>query len=450
MDKCSVWFKRAVFLALFLVIGFAGPMRVFAQVLVQQNNLEESLYYLYQHQTYDGGLTEQSLASSDDIESAWGSIAFSSLGYDPSLVAHTNSGSLLDATKNKACNYTSFTDIERTILVVSAARLDPALFGGCELTSKISTETNFETGMIGPDLISTIYGVFVYYDLGWPVPMESIEFIKQSQQQSDGGWAGYPGSSADSNTSAQALIALADAGLDSSDQNIQNGMQFLKGLQDDSGGIRNDKSEYSTEQDSWSDAYTLMAITALKESPTDDFWMNGDKSILDGLSLLRQTDGSYIYASWGDTVPVWTTSLVVLGLSGQQFPVVKVLLGKYDNSETLATQPVVQDPTSTSSSPSVVTAVASSTPSATTAVATVETGTMTPIATASATSASVAPVVATPDSPTGSVKLSNQPAQKVLGATAESKGINWILIIILILCGLGVGYLIARIYRNKK
>lgn len=278
---------------------------------------DESLQYLADHQDTSGGIIEESDSVPSDGITAWTVIAFASAGYDPATVKQSGGQSLIDYIKSRSCTYSTTTDIERTVLAVSAAGLNASNFGGCDLLAKIDTLTNINTGVIGDGLVSSVFGVLAVRSQEKLINQSTIDYIVNSQAD-DGGWSSGWGEEA--NITAQTIMALVSSGYDKSAAAITKAKQYLKNLQTDSGGIKYDTNAWTTTPDAFSDAYTLQAIAALGESPIDTYWLASDKSILDDIATLKKADGAYRFSldpDYGDLTPVWTTAMIIPALEGK-------------------------------------------------------------------------------------------------------------------------------------
>ncbi len=329
MFRCLVSGSRAIVTALFLMIGLVYGIQA-TQAKMTDPEISASLAYLksYQNQS-DGGLKEKGQAESQLMQSSWAAVGISASGYDPaSFKTDDQSQDLLNYIKVNSCALTSITDIERSILAVKSANQDPKIFFGCDLLDKVTTDGT--TGKIGPDLMSTIFGSYVYKATKQPISNATVEYLK-SQQKSDGGFD-PSGWGTDSNTSSQVVISLLDAGLDKADPVILKTVSYLKNLQTENGGIKYDTNTWTVNTDSFSDSFVLQMISALGQDPKSVEWQaDSGKSILDDLDSLRKPDGSYLYSvdSWGDGTPVWTTSIVLSGLSGLWYPVTDQTLATF-------------------------------------------------------------------------------------------------------------------------
>lgn len=318
---------RALFVGALFVLLFS-PFFVSAS---SQSN--DSLQYLADHQDkITGGIFEEGSMEPDDSITAWSAIAFAAAGYNPDTVTTDGSPSIIDYITSRACTYETATAIERTILALSTADIDPSNITSCDLISKLDGYKD-ASGRIGPDIISTIFGVLAYSSIDTDIDQTTIDFIV-SQQQENGGWD--DGYSIETQITSQAIMALAVSGFDANSDVIMSAKKYIKSEQTGLGGMKyTSLGDWpATDSDSWSDAYTLQAIYSLGEDPLNVFWLSGGLSIRDDISSFEKNDSSYLYSrdDWGDSTPVWTTAVVIPALEGKPLGFSGNDLVSFDNS----------------------------------------------------------------------------------------------------------------------
>jgi hypothetical protein len=300
--------RFSLVLVLIICLGFSA-------LALADDQIDKSLQYLYSFQDpASGGLKEENIDEPQALQSAWGAIAFAAGGFNPATVKKTDSSpDLLSYALKDICQNTSITDLERGTLVVSASGADPRNIAGCSLIDKIRSFKDPQTGKIGQNIVSTVFGVLALRSAGETVDEKTINYILQ-EQKADGGWDSGWGT--ESNMTAQTIQALTLSGVAQDDKSIIAAKNYLKSLQSETGGIKYDSSSWTTSSDAFSDAYTLEAIYTLSEDPNDVFWQKNGKTILDDLALLGNSDGSYSFSSdYGKINPVWTTSIVLVALN---------------------------------------------------------------------------------------------------------------------------------------
>lgn len=276
-----------------------------------------SLDYIYSFQDeVTGGIKEEMDSDPSQLQTDWAIMAFASVGYDPSTVAKGDK-SIVDFASQNICALSSVTDIERKIIALEAANINTQNINGCNLYEKLAANINASTGQIGSGVTSTIFGVLALSAQNQSISANSINYIVAAQQ-ADGGWDSGWGT--ESNITAQAMMALKAGGY--SGDALTRAKSYLTNTQVHTGGVKYDANEWSTESDAFSDAFTLMAIYATGESPTSGSWLDNDLSILDDLSFLVNSDGSYNFnRTYGKMTPVWTTCIVQIALNHGFLPI---------------------------------------------------------------------------------------------------------------------------------
>lgn len=367
----------------FLLLNLLWPFKIQADASV-----EKSLKYLVGFQdAQSGGISEEGSDEPLSLQTDWSIIALSASGYDSSTVGQQ--ASLVDYAIGGACDLTLLSDIERRVIALESTGVDTQNLSTCSLTSKIFNQISTE-GRIGENLVSTVFGVIALESAGLQVPQNVIDYIVLSQDD-DGGWSSGYGT--ESNFTAQTIMALSGSSKEIPKAVFDRAKNYLKNLQIESGGIKYDGGQWSTQSDAFSDSYVLQAIYALGESPNDSFWQIGGETILDDLASLGNADGSYSFnRSYGKMSPVWTTSIVLIALNRSFLPILNLPTLSWPNSTPVTTvsavpsltvtptQSVSATPVSVTSTPSV-----SATPIITATFSPTTTSTQSPIWGATAT-----------------------------------------------------------------
>jgi hypothetical protein len=125
----------------------------------------------------------------------------------------------------------------------------------------------YSAGHYGQDAIGHAFAMLGLAAAGQPVPSEAVRYL-ESVQGSDGGWA-FSGDkaagSADTNTTAVAVQALASAGVSPSDPVMQKAHEYLKSQANDDGGWPYQKgSKDGGESDVNSTSYVIQALQVLE------------------------------------------------------------------------------------------------------------------------------------------------------------------------------------------
>jgi hypothetical protein len=220
----------------------------------------------------------------------WAAIALADVGQDLNAAPYIKNGqtfangtsenSLISLVQDVDAN-SSTTDIAKYILAEAAAKQDPTSFGGKDLIAMLQARQD-ANGHFGSDALdettfvnSHAYAIFALKAAGAaiPDPAGAVLWLKQSQQ-SDGGW-GWGFGSSDPDLTAYALRALHLLNVGANDPAVQKALNYLQGLQSDSGAILTggQPNIYSTIE--VARALNQYGIK-LDEAP----WVKGDNSLI--------------------------------------------------------------------------------------------------------------------------------------------------------------------------
>ena len=154
-------------------------------------------------------------------------------------------------------------------LGLSPTAFDPQGDGARDLIAVIDSglQPNGSYGAFGATLMSAI----AKKASGGSVPATTLAYIRAAQK-ADGSWdyLGDPsGTGTDVDTTSQAIIALGAAGLDDTDADVADGLDFLANQQSASGAWQ----AYGTD-DPNATAMATMAITGAGHNPLSACWRN--------------------------------------------------------------------------------------------------------------------------------------------------------------------------------
>lgn len=253
---------------------------------------------------------------SGENQSAWTIMALAANGGSPN-VEHLKNVSAGEAI-----------DLEAPILALAAVGKDPRSFPDTDLVAAL--QAHLSNGQIGdPDILNDdIFGILALSASGVPSGDPSISAPRQSllgNQNSDGGWSFALGGASDTNTTAAAIMALLETGSSNDDAAIAAAIAYLKGTQNVDGGLPYDPhSEWGTDSDASSDAWTIMALN--KAGIEANSWDAAGGDPLSNLLSLQAEEGYFRFQSGSgeDAFSPVTTSYALIALLGKSFPVGRV------------------------------------------------------------------------------------------------------------------------------
>jgi prenyltransferase beta subunit len=228
----------------------------------------KAMAWMKSQQQPDGGF--QGFGAGSSIDAV---LAIVAAGADPATYAQGGNDPV-NFLQSKAADLSKTAGGAGKLLVAaSALGRDGKAFGGVDLVQAVQATYGISaTGQYGPDAIGHAFSIIGLNAAGVQVPAEAVARLK-SLQTPEGGWA-FSGdtaaNSADTNTTAVALQALAAVGADKTDPDVvKRGLAYLSGQQNtDKGWPYQKGSEFGSDSDVNSTAYVVQALNALQNTAT--------------------------------------------------------------------------------------------------------------------------------------------------------------------------------------
>jgi hypothetical protein len=205
-------------------------------------------------------------------------------------------------------------DLERTILVLRGAGLDPRDFHGRDLVSRLLARRG-KDGSWGGQVNQTAFGILALRAAGATSGNARSAAWLRENQNSDGGWGFAAGTASDADTTGAVLQGLAASG---NRAGIRGGVGYLRGVQRSGGGFPLAGGILNAQ----STAYAVQGLIAGGVSPSSV--RTGGRSPLDYLASVQARDGHYRYSASSDQTPVWVTGQALLAVNGAAFPLAPV------------------------------------------------------------------------------------------------------------------------------
>jgi prenyltransferase/squalene oxidase-like repeat protein len=269
--------------------------------------------WLRSAQNDDGGFGPGPGEASNPGMTGWAALGLEAAGVNPLDVDHGDATpiSYLAGTVGEI---TTTGDIERTILVLRGAGLDPRSFRGHDLVQRLLARRG-KNGSWGGQVNSTAYGILALKAAGSSSGNSRSVAWLRSIQNDDGGWGFAEGVASDADTTGAVLQGIAAGGGGSA---LRRGVAYLRGAQHPGGGFNLTGGAVNAQSTAWA----AQGLIAAGVSPSSV--KKGGSSPLDFLASVQARDGHYRYSSATDQTPVWVTGQALVAVLGKAFPLAPV------------------------------------------------------------------------------------------------------------------------------
>ncbi|MDO5844096.1 MAG: helical backbone metal receptor [Methanocorpusculum sp.] len=313
---------------LLLIAGFCGSAA--ASETYVQTAIDSGLDYIAAAQKTDGGFADSGALESS-ISVTWFTVTAITAADENPLDWKVNGNSPLDYYRELNDDSDGTGELAKKITLLVQFGIDPHNYNGhdcvADLKSKIKSDGR------GGDYVYTTYWTIFGLTAAGEDASKSVAWLK-TQQQSDGGFGSYGkeyGDVSDSDNTAASIMALIAGGVSPDDTVIKKAVQFLRDVQESSGGYN---YGYYSQSNLASTAWVIQALCAAGVDPST-VTKNG-VSPVDYLLSLQREDGSFKYTEYTVDSPVGMTARAVTALTGKPYP---VLIGQsgYDVKSTGST-----------------------------------------------------------------------------------------------------------------
>jgi Prenyltransferase and squalene oxidase repeat len=264
-------------------------------------------------QNDDGGFGFDANEESSPAMTGWAVLGLEAARINPLDLDHGDATPISYLAGNLG-EITTTGDVERTILVLRGAGLDPRNFQGHDLVKRLLARRGRD-GSWGGQVNQTAFGIFALRAAGWRRGNARSADWLRDQQNSDGGWGFAGGAASDADSTGAVLQGLAASGKRAG---IPRGVEYLRGAQRSGGGFPLNGGAVNAQ----STAYAVQGLIAAGVSPSAV--RRGGRSPLDYLASVQARDGHYRYSATSDQTPVWVTGQALLAVDGKAFPLASV------------------------------------------------------------------------------------------------------------------------------
>jgi Prenyltransferase and squalene oxidase repeat len=269
--------------------------------------------WLRSAQNDDGGFGFAAGEDSSAAMTGWAVLGLESAGINPLDLDHGDATPISYLAGNVG-EITTTGDLERTILVLRGAGLDPRHFRGHDLVSRLLARRGKDGSWEG-QVNQTAFGILALRASGATSGNARTASWLRAHQNSDGGWGFAIGSASDADTTGAVLQGLAASG---NSAGIRRGASYLRSVQRPGGGFPLSGGVVNAQ----STAYAVQGLIAAGVSPSSV--REGGRSPLDYLGSVQARDGHYRYSTSSDQTPVWVTGQALLAADGAAFPLAPV------------------------------------------------------------------------------------------------------------------------------
>lgn len=215
-------------------------------------------------------------------------LAVAAAGRNPASVRSAEGQTALDYLAGQAEDYAAQgpSAAGKLAVGVAAAGLAPRDFAGVDLAKQISVTYTITSGSFGAagSIWDQAWALLGLRAAGETIPL-SATLALEAAQLDDGGWGFDATAAADVDSTALALQALAAAGRDSTSPAVQAGLAYLSAAQTSDGGF----AGYDGSTSASSTGMALQALAAFGERPASLGWTRTLSGTAEASALLRPT-----------------------------------------------------------------------------------------------------------------------------------------------------------------
>jgi Prenyltransferase and squalene oxidase repeat len=268
--------------------------------------------WLVKAQNSDGGFGAAPGQASSRLYSGWTALGLAAAGRNSRDVKRHRGRSLAAYEQRSQRSVSDIGEVERTVLVATAAGLSPRDFAGKDLIAVIQRRRRGD-GSIAGYVSYTTFGVLALRSAHVSPGKATVAWLVGSGN-ADGGFGVARTSASDSDMTGAAVQALAVVGRRKAAV-TQRAVAWLRANQNDDGGFGQFRGRSSNAQ---STAYAVQGLVAAGA---------GGATLSRALGYLRglqRGDGSVRYSSTSSQTPVWVTAQALMALERKPLPIAAV------------------------------------------------------------------------------------------------------------------------------
>lgn len=264
--------------------------------------------WLRRAQNLDAGWGTGPAARSSPEMTSWALLGLEAAGHHP-LEFRRGRKTPISYLRAHAGELSTIGDLERTILLMAGAGLDPRKVLGGELVTRLRGARSDDGSWAGQTNL-TAFGIFALEAAGSPGGNQNSASWLRSAQNPDRGWGFTPGVASDPDSTGATMQAVALVG---DRQTMFRGVGWLRRNQRRNGGWALLGGPVNAQSTAWAAQGLDAAGVALRSG--------GRRSPLDYLASVQASDGHYRYSRHSDQTPVWVTAQALMAVNRQPFPI---------------------------------------------------------------------------------------------------------------------------------
>ena len=268
----------------------------------------QSSAWLARSQNSDGGFGATLEYPSSPAMTGWVMLGLEASGRNPRDV-RSRGQTPISYLRSEIERLRSPGDLERTILALRGAGLDPRAFAGADLVAALRRKRDRDGSVDGQVNLTAFFVLAMRAAGAEPGGLGRPVGWLRRVQNGDGGWGFRPQAPSDPDSTGAALQALAAAG--AGGRSTSAGVRWLRRAQRPDGGYALATNGVVNAQ---STAWAVQGLVAAGGGG------GALRDALDHLARLRAGDGHYRYSRASDQTPVWVTAQALLAVERRPFP----------------------------------------------------------------------------------------------------------------------------------
>jgi uncharacterized membrane protein len=263
-------------------------------------------------QSADGGYAATPGQPSSPAMTGWAMLGLEAGGTNP-LDLRSGGETPISYLRDQVDRLRSVGDLERTILALTGAGVDPRGFAGEDLVANLRAKRDGDGSVDGQVNLTAFYALAMRAAGADPDSLKrSAAWLRRSQNP-DGGWGIQPQAPSEADSSGAAVQGLIAAG--ASGDSAGAGARWLRRAQQRGGGWALGSSGVVNSQS------TAWAVQGLVAAGSGSDEVDAAQSYF---ARLHVSDGHYRYSPASDQTPIWVTGQVVLATERKAFPLAPV------------------------------------------------------------------------------------------------------------------------------